>query len=377
MAFVRPFAMAVVGQTLADIYLSDGREVIVRYVGEPHTHRRIIIRPGSGDLMPRYSGARHSHQGPVRWILTPDNDLYPEELSVPPLKGLTPTDSAGIPLPDLAVGSPAYLYRVHDFETLPRPLSFLELLREANRVEELHHSGAVVAVGGAAAAQAEIAPEWMAVLRQDKFMAGSGILPGAAGSWREAGTTNSVSTADHWVLYDTRGLCLVGGRPMAIVKNEVSQDQGLPGVSDKKDDDDDDGETELDARVLSIKRNSSGVRHRDFRSAVEDLSTTEWGEWPVGGPRTTEWVCRFIANGDGHPRGRHAHWRRDAGLGASDAGVAEHELAMKALEYAVEYDQVNVGELASMELMVRKAQLIELRHKDKVLSGLDDDYTED
>ena len=40
---------------------------------------------------------------------------------------------------------------------------------------------------------------------------------------------------------------------------------------------------------------------------------------------------------------------------------------MRCLEHALSYDQLNVGELACMELLLRRAQLSELKHKERLL----------
>ena len=50
-----------------------------------------------------------------------------------------------------------------------------------------------------------------------------------------------------------------------------------------------------DARVLPILRTSLGVRHRDFRSAVEAMHESAWEDWPLTGPRTVLFVLTFIA----------------------------------------------------------------------------------
>ena len=53
----------------------------------------------------------------------------------------------------------------------------------------------------------------------------------------------------------------------------------------------------------------------------------------------------------------------------NDSGAQEHEMAMRVLEYAVCYDQLQAAELAAIELIARRAQLIELKYRDKVIGG--------
>ena len=137
-------------------------------------------------------------------------------------------------------------------------------------------------------------------------------------------------------------------------------------------------EEEIDARVLVISRNTDGERAKDFREVVKQCTQTEWSHWPLTGPQTTRWVVRFLLEADGGPRARHTCWKRGAALKPADAGVLEHELAPRALQLAAEYDQLNVTELASMELLARRAQLSELKWKERVLRhDPQDEYGED
>ena len=63
-----------------------------------------------------------------------------------------------------------------------------------------------------------------------------------------------------------------------------------------------------DARLLAIERDSRGRRYRDFKSAVNALSETEWPDWPVVGPRTLLWCRTFISQHFLHPDQLHARW---------------------------------------------------------------------
>ena len=146
-------------------------------------------------------------------------------------------------------------------------------------------------------------------------------------------------------------------------------------VSMRKTDDDskwemlNDPDVELDARVMAIVRDPSGKRSRPFREAVTLLTETAWEAWPVKGPRTFRWCCLFIAERAIHPLQHHAKFLQVTGLPANDLGAQEHEHALRVIETALCYDQVQGSELGALELIVRKAQLIELRHKDRVLNS--------
>ena len=57
----------------------------------------------------------------------------------------------------------------------------------------------------------------------------------------------------------------------------------------------------------------------------------------------------------------------DAKLTYNDAGATEHQSIMRMLFFALTYDQLDVSQIASLELMIRRAQMIELKYKDKVV----------
>eukprot|EP00974_Lingulodinium_polyedra_P017693 1716541-Lingulodinium_polyedra.AAC.1 len=107
------------------------------------------------------------------------------------------------------------------------------------------------------------------------------------------------------------------------------------------------------------------------------LAETNWSHWPITGPRTVLWCCNFILEVDGTPRARHTRWLHECQLSQGDAGVADHEVGMRCLEFALCYDQVAVSELACMELMLRKVQVAELKHRERILGVQGGDGLED
>ena len=118
---------------------------------------------------------------------------------------------------------------------------------------------------------------------------------------------------------------------------------------------------------MSVQREPSGKRHRDFKSVIGLLTETAWDHWPVKGPRTFAWCAAFIAERSLHPLGHHGRFLQATGLPASDFGAQEHEMCMRVMEVALCFDQLQGAELSCMEVICRKAQLIEMRHRDKVL----------
>ncbi|CAK0889614.1 unnamed protein product, partial [Prorocentrum cordatum] len=132
-------------------------------------------------------------------------------------------------------------------------------------------------------------------------------------------------------------------------------------------------ELETDARVLDIKTRPDSSRHRHFTEAARLASTTEWAEWPIMGPRTAGPHPRQ----DQHPRARHTKWVHACRLEATDEGVRDHHLAMRMAELGLSFDRLNLGELASCELLMRKAQMAEWRHRDRLAAVQGGDLMEE
>ena len=126
---------------------------------------------------------------------------------------------------------------------------------------------------------------------------------------------------------------------------------------------------EDDARVMAIFREPPGFRHRCFRDAVHLLVETSWVGWPLAGPRTLLWCARFILEVNGTPRARFSKWLHECQLTLNDPLVAEYENAMRCLEISLTYDQLMSSELACLELMMRRAQLCEVKYKERLLEG--------
>jgi len=119
-----------------------------------------------------------------------------------------------------------------------------------------------------------------------------------------------------------------------------------------------------DARTLPVRYSRDGRRHRDFQEAVEMLDPVEMADFPLSGPRTTHWALTAMAASTVGPMARHHRWVAEARIPSTDRSVYEHEVLSRFIELALCYDGLAIDNLASAELLVRRLQLIEHSHID-------------
>ncbi|CAK0848746.1 unnamed protein product, partial [Prorocentrum cordatum] len=123
----------------------------------------------------------------------------------------------------------------------------------------------------------------------------------------------------------------------------------------------------VDARIQPVTYDLQGQRHADYRSAVMGMTEGAFPDWPVRGPRTALWVLKFMEAHGGTPTGRHSRWLSETRLQGTEPGVDEHERACRTLERMVIYDQLNVANLASGEMLARSER--DLARKKKGTRG--------
>ena len=114
-----------------------------------------------------------------------------------------------------------------------------------------------------------------------------------------------------------------------------------------------------DARIMPITLTVGGRERRPWRDVVALCSQCDFPDWPVPGPLTVLWCAEFINRRGGGPRDHHRWWLSVTNLNKDSWGVAEHESAMKALDEAGSYDGLEITNLASLEVLLRRAQLVE------------------
>lgn len=131
-----------------------------------------------------------------------------------------------------------------------------------------------------------------------------------------------------------------------------------------------------DARVLTVQYDGQDQRFRNFRECVNMSNSPEWPDWPLTGPRTTLWCLKWMLNRSGSPTAWHQQWVSLGKLNHSDPLVLAHEFACRALESGACYDQMNLGSLASFEVLARQLQNAEDLLADKFTDSRDDHYSD-
>ena len=119
-----------------------------------------------------------------------------------------------------------------------------------------------------------------------------------------------------------------------------------------------------DARVLEVKLGPRG-RHRDFVDGVDACDEEDFDDFPLSGPRTTSWCLTFLRRRR-TPSDHHAMFKTLSKLTAESWGMAEHENLMRLLELGLQYDQLDLTNMAWAEAALRRAQLIEWAHHERV-----------
>ncbi|CAK0822951.1 unnamed protein product, partial [Prorocentrum cordatum] len=313
----------------------------------------------------------------VLYALSPDLDVYPHILLETQLVGFVALTNDGTPISESGCGkrwraaSAAY---GADWE--PTALEVCEAL-EAVRPGCLSLQGDEKPsrrLGGKVSSRSTPPAAAATSVVEELYpglLVGAGALPDVSGhSWfaLSADDASQLRQAvrsrdfDGYLIVDKVGIATKGTECLLV----KAVDPAAPGP-----------EFESDARVLGVGARADGSRHRHFTEAALQVTTTEWPEWPIMGARTASWCLEFLARQDQYPRARHAEWVRECRLEAADEGVGDHGLAKRMAELGLSFDQLNLGELASFELLMRKAQMAEWRHRDRLAAVQGDDLMEE
>eukprot|EP00438_Fugacium_kawagutii_P003619 Skav206460 [mRNA] locus=scaffold2468:15414:16719:- [translate_table: standard] len=131
-----------------------------------------------------------------------------------------------------------------------------------------------------------------------------------------------------------------------------------PAKKAEKDEDEDEGKDPEDVRILAVDYDAQIVRHKDFKAAINKLSGHSFEDWPHEGPMSTLHLVKQKFSNGGGPKGWLNEWARFKEIGEPDRVMFELRILAGSFHLVLDYDQLNVGTLASFETQAGRIQAI-------------------
>ena len=259
-------------------------------------------------------------------VLTPDYDHYVEELT------MTSVDVAGLRALDHQGAVPRGLVaeRIYRFQDVPAGQEYRQLLRDGAlmlgvplvqvELPVVPPRGVLprIAAGRAAAVAGHV---WVVVEDVEGYRRGEIV--------EELGEDAVIMGTKCLMPLENGDVAIVRSMPRAAVMSYINDD----------------------LRVLPVKFEAGGRRHRPFAEAVDLLSEDEpQGGLMLEGPASVMWLAQSRRDGGGNFAMGHEHWVRTANISAGDRSVYEHEVLSRVLDSMLCTDQLNLPALQSAEL---------------------------
>eukprot|EP00435_Cladocopium_sp_Y103_P076176 s26_g80.t1 len=116
-----------------------------------------------------------------------------------------------------------------------------------------------------------------------------------------------------------------------------------------------------DVRTMEISYNANGERQKNFKEAVGEMAQVAFEDFPLE-PRTCLEYLRAVGQISESCYGQHLAWVQQAKIPESNRAIHEDEILARILDTCISYDCLNASNLACMELVVRRRQLIAQAH---------------
>lgn len=281
-------------------------------------------------------------------VLTPDHDVYAEQISLENDDLSSFRIAEGLQLPAGLDAMNTYRMR-----NLPDPAMMNQLRRDA-----LHTAAAMAVAPGAPPGLAP--PPALPV--------GPVPQPGAPQAQDEVWVRiesepnhvrgEIVALDGSEVLHGCVGLKTIGATSVAIRKMKRSDIEKYKGA-----------EASADARLLGLTFQGVDRAERQWRDVSKETTEENISDWSVPGPRTTSWCVRFLNRRNGGPTDHHRWWVQNHALKNDSWGVSEHDTLMKIIDKLGRFDGLDLANLAGAELAFRRLQLIEFVYSERGPGG--------
>lgn len=116
-----------------------------------------------------------------------------------------------------------------------------------------------------------------------------------------------------------------------------------------------------DVRTLEVKYGVGGDRQRSFRETIAEMTQCDFEDFPFE-VRTALPYAKAVATVSESAFGQHLGWVAQSKIPDGDRAIHENEVLSRALDLAVCYDSLNIANLASFELLIRRKQLLAEAH---------------
>lgn len=113
-----------------------------------------------------------------------------------------------------------------------------------------------------------------------------------------------------------------------------------------------------DARVLGIDYDAQGQKYKEMRQVVQESEEFSWKDWPMEGPLCTLHLLKQMFRNGGSPKHWLQTWARYKAIQENDRIMFEMRTLVDAVELGCCYDQLNCPALASFEVLSRRIMAI-------------------
>ena len=286
-------------------------------------------------------------EGSEHVVVTPDHDIFVEQLDH------TNTDFVTFYGAVPGGGLPAGVAPGNVYAFAPITPAQLSIFMEQGRMQaeaERRNRGLVDAAG----ADAAVARIWVIADMVEGRKIGETVVPPAGhpvmGDWGLMDITDSQNS--------TRP-CLI----RRILPDDLGEfcDERVRVARAAEAVEGDDRYVGEDVRTLSVQYNINGERSRSFRDSIGEMRQTEFEDFPIV-PRTALEYVKAVSGVSESCYAQHLAWVSQARIPDGDRSIHENEVLSRILDMAIRYDCLNISNLASMELVVRRKQLIAEAH---------------
>ncbi|CAK0871913.1 unnamed protein product [Prorocentrum cordatum] len=387
------------GEWCAD--LAVGTLVRVSYAGETMDHTRVVLWPCRRMDQRRRVRGRHAY-----WVLSADGDVWEEDLS----GRNAATGPSGGSLLDQATGNPPDGRRLYRFRARPSLDEVVELAAECRATmlrrgqAEAEGPTRVVLADGAVRPGYDYFP-WLVAPRPwvlteplpgmpigtvvDPLPVGAlrdgsralSLLP-SCGRWARLEQVDEGQIVE-WAAKRTKELLLdLGAEPDAMGAAEPVGGTETPPLREARSSGGDRLGEKLgltaeepaesaagkddasgDARTLWVDWDEQGERRKEFKRAVAESSDVKWDHHRLPADRTCLHTCKMMVNLSGSPRAWLERFLREKGIASTDRVAHELRVLCDILEEAGEFDQINLGGLACLEVAALRLNLLVDAHK--------------